>query len=114
LLGDADGAADALNRAVLESDSDSEHAEARYHLGRVLLTAGNDLARAQSELEAAAQADPDDPAIQYYLGAAIRAFFEKESLAKASRAWEKYLDAGAPLGHREEVEAFVAASREVR
>ncbi len=112
LLRDSVGAVDALNRAVVESKG--THAEARYHLGRVLLAAGKDLGRAQSELEAAALAEPDDPAIQFHLGAAIRAFFEKESLAKARAAWKKYLDAGAPLGHREEVEAFVRAGREVR
>jgi hypothetical protein len=112
LLGDLVAAADALNRVVEESRG--AHIEARYHLGRVLLARGTALGRAQDELQAAALAEPDDPAIQYHLGAAIRAYFEKESLAKARAAWQKYLDAGAPLGHREEVEAFVRAGRDVR
>jgi hypothetical protein len=76
----------------------------------VLLAAGKELSRAQGELETAAAAWPGDPAIQYYLGTAIRTFFEKTSLEKARIALGNYLDAGAPIGHREEVEAFLAST----
>ena len=109
LLGDLARAANTLMRAIAASP-DSQHPEASYHLGRVLLEAGKDLSRAQSELEAAADACPDDPAIQYYLGVAIRTFFEKESLEKARTAWRKYRDAGAPLGHLDDVEAFLGSA----
>jgi tetratricopeptide (TPR) repeat protein len=112
LCGDPAAAMAAFKSAIAVAKD--RHPEAHYHLGRVLVETGHDLARAQIELRDAASADPDDPAIKYYLGAAIRGFLEHES-SKISRhaqeLWQGYLDAGAPLGHRDEVEAFLARSR---
>jgi uncharacterized caspase-like protein len=113
LCGDVAAAAAAFERAIA-AVPDGVHAEARYHLGRVLVESGTDMARAQSELDRAALGLPDDPAVKYYLGAAIRGYLERESVQRSRRAqqvWHDYLDAGAPLGHRDEVEAFLARSR---
>jgi tetratricopeptide (TPR) repeat protein len=113
LCGDPAAAIAAFERAIAAAP-DGRHAEARYHLGRVLVDSGTDMARAQSELDRAARLDPDDPTIKYYLGAAIRGYLERESVQRSRHAqelWQGYLDAGAPLGHRDEVEAFLARSR---
>jgi tetratricopeptide (TPR) repeat protein len=113
LCGDPAAAIAAFERAIAAAP-DGRHAEARYHLGRVLVDSGTDMARAQSELDRAAHLDPDDPTVKYYLGAAIRGYLERESVQRSRHAqelWQGYLDAGAPLGHRDEVEAFLARSR---
>jgi tetratricopeptide (TPR) repeat protein len=113
MCGERAAAAAALNRAIAAAPDDP-HAEAHYHLGRVLFENGTDLSRAQVELGLAVKADPDDPAIKYYLGAAIRGFLEGESVhisRRAQQMWQDYLDAGAPLGHRAEVEAYLGSRR---
>lgn len=90
-------------------------AEAHYHLGRSLLEAGReagrDLPGAVSELTKAIEIDPDSMDFHYFLGQAIRAMVEQETLAQAAEAWSKYLDAGAPLGHEEEVRRFLASRK---
>lgn len=106
LMGDLDVAASRLKKAI-DAAVDGKHPEASYHLGRVLVESGQDLPRAHSELDAAAAAYPDDPAVHYYLGLAVRRLYETEGLEKARAAWRKYRDAGAPLGHLDEVEAFL-------
>jgi tetratricopeptide (TPR) repeat protein len=112
LCGDPSAAIAAFKSALAVAKD--RHPEANYNLGRVLVESGTDLALAQSELRHAANADPADPAVKYYLGAAIRGYLERESSKNSRHAqelWQGYLDAGAPLGHRDEVEAFLARSR---
>ena len=106
LLGDLERATQAFKNA-LAATPDQPNPEASYHLGRVLLERDSELVRAQAELEAAAAVRPEDPAVQYYLGAAIRAVLEKQSMERVRVAWTAYLNAGAPLGHEEEIRAFL-------
>lgn len=119
---------DALETAVKQGERGDPELlyEARYHLGRVLTLLalapasssrppGNseqragDLDRAASELRAATKGDPDNAAAHYFLGLAIRTRVEQEQLVEAERAWQTYLDLGAPLGHKDQVQEFIEA-----
>jgi tetratricopeptide (TPR) repeat protein len=81
--------------------------QARYHLGRVLFERKHELGKAVEELRKAKYQNPEDPRVNYYLGQAIRALVERESLAEAANLLQTYLDEGAPLGHEEEVQDFL-------
>jgi hypothetical protein len=105
-LGDYDKSIAQLEAAV-EQHGEQEYPEARYHLGRAFFESGGDLDRAVSELRRAKQHDPDIVPAYYYLGQAIRARIEREALVEAEQALKNYLDKGAPLGHREEVQQFL-------
>lgn len=86
--------------------SQRSYPEAHYWLGRVLYESKRDPARAVSELRLATQQSPDNSAAHYYLGKALRALVEQEILTEAERAFQAYLNAGAPLGQQEEVQEF--------
>jgi hypothetical protein len=47
----------------------------------------------------------------YELGLATEAFVERETLTEASIALQRYLDKGAPLGHRNEVMEFLKSRK---
>lgn len=74
---------------------------------------GADYDAAVSSLQHAATAAPHRPEAHYYLGAAIRARVKRESedLGRALDAFSTYLELGAPLGHREEIDEFLADRR---
>jgi Flp pilus assembly protein TadD len=88
--------------------------QASYHLGRLLYERKQDLGTAVDELRKAQKHDPDDVRISYYLGQAIRSLVEKETLAEASEALQKYIDKGAPLGQMEEVIGFLKSRNSLR
>ena len=79
----------------------------RYHSGRLLYEARQDLGTAVDKLKRAAEIDRSDPRIQYYLGQSLRALVERENLKDAADALQKYLDAGAPVGVEDDVRAFL-------
>jgi tetratricopeptide (TPR) repeat protein len=84
--------------------------QARYHLGRLLYEQKTELGKAVEELRKARDQDPTDARVQYYLGQSIRSLVERENLREAQLALQAYLDKGAPLGHKEEVQQFVVRS----
>ena len=94
------------------STSQRSYPEAHYWLGRVLYESKLDPARAVSELRLATQQSPDNIAAHYYLGKALQALVEQEILTEAERAFQTYLNAGAPLGQQEEVQEFFKSRRE--
>jgi tetratricopeptide (TPR) repeat protein len=104
-LDDYDNSIKALNKAI--DQRGEEYPEAHYHLGRVLYTSKKDLDLAVSELHKAKQYD--SAAVYYYLGQAIRARVaqQSEALGEAQRAFETYVERGAPIGQREEVERLL-------
>jgi tetratricopeptide (TPR) repeat protein len=87
--------------------AEDHYHETRYQLGHVLFESGYDLSRAVSEAQEATQLDPENARAYYYLGQAIRAMVESETLAKAENALQIYLEKGAPLGHEDEVRKFL-------
>lgn len=115
---------------VQQPDETAAYCEARYHLGRILCESAlspyvesravpkgrastGDLDRAVSELREAVKGGYDDAAPYYYLGLAIRTRIEREQLVEAEKAWRTYLDKGASLGHRDEVQAFLESRRTI-
>ena len=94
------GAADEAKRRELLS-------QIRYHSGRLLYEARQDLGTAVDKLKRAAEVDRANPCIQFYLGQSLRALVERENLKDAADALQKYLEAGAPLGVEDEVRAFL-------
>ena len=124
VIGDYDGSVDHLERAISlysnqsvmsrekkrDLDSEDHYLEARYHLGCVLFESKKDFTRAVSELNEAIKLDPEKGNSYYYLGKAILAMIEHETLAKAKNAFKKYLAKGAPLGHEEEVRKEMGTS----
>ncbi len=102
--------------------------EAHYHLGRVMTISASaatapaiaigygqerpgDLDTAISELRDAIRGNPDNAAAYYFLGRAIFTRVEQEQLVEAEKAWETYLELGAPAGHKEEIRQQLAARR---
>ena len=81
--------------------------EISYHLGRLLLAAQTDYGRAVSELRKATRQNPGNARAWYYLGQAIRERIRRETLAEVESAFNTYLAAGAPLGHRSEIVGFL-------
>ena len=102
------------NNATAEGQTPSQRSypEAHYWLGRVLYESKRDPAHAVSELRLATQQSPDNIAAHYYLGKALRALVEQEILTEAERAFQTYLNAGAPLGQQEEVQEFFKSRKE--
>lgn len=100
-----------LERQYADGEIQALLAEAKYHLGRVLFEAELDFDRAVSELEDTVGLDPDNVRAYYYLGQAIRAQIERETLRRAQSVLRTYLARGAPLGHEEDVREFLGARR---
>jgi hypothetical protein len=92
---------------LLDPQAEELQRQARYNLGRVLCERKQELGKAVEELRKAQEQDPDDARVNYYFGQAIRAFVERETLTEASNALQRYLDKGAPLGHRDEISEFL-------
>lgn len=97
-----------------ERERDPLYAEAHYHdaqyqLGRVLFESGRDFGGAMSELKEAISLNPENARAYYYLGQAIRAMVEHETLARAEESLQSYLAKGAPLGHEDEVRKFLGS-----
>lgn len=86
-------------------------ADAHYQLGHVLFESGRDLARSVSELREAVRLNPRNTRAHFYLVQALRSLVERETLVEAEQAFRTYLDQGAPLGHEEEVQAFLESRR---
>ncbi len=99
-------AINALEKAIAQREG--SFAAAHYYLGRTLFESEVDLARAESELRLATKQDPENTAVLYFLGQAIRKRIEQESMIEAESALRTYLERGAPLGNQPEVEAFLA------
>jgi hypothetical protein len=95
------------NELAKDQGAEDRRTEAHYHLGRVLYETGRNLTRAVSELRQATERDPENSRAYFYLGQAIRLLVERETLADAEKALEKYLAYGAPLGHEDEVLKFL-------
>jgi tetratricopeptide (TPR) repeat protein len=94
----------ALETALRQKDQDPD---ACYWLGRTLFESRGDLFSAVSRLREATELAPDNARAMYYLGQAIRLLVDQEMLSEAARALGGYLDAGAPLGDHDAVQAFV-------
>lgn len=114
-LGEYRTSIDALE-AALDLRQGKDYPEAHYHLGRVLLEEGDKekLNKAIDELSQAAKAVDAHPAlvpvlasVYYYLGQAIRSQVERQAYVDAEKAFRSYLDKGAPIGRREEVQQFL-------
>ncbi|MCX6033045.1 MAG: caspase family protein [Chloroflexi bacterium] len=97
-----------LEKAIDQSP-DQYCPEAYYHRGRVHYEANDNLDQAVSDLKQAKLGEPDNPRIHYYFGQAIRARVarENEALRDAQEALKTYLESGAPLGRRDEVQQFL-------
>lgn len=80
-------------------------------LGSVLQKDGKYLARAVSELRLATQQPPEHSPAHFYLGKALRALVEQEILTEAEKAFQNYLEAGAPLGQQEEIQTFLQSRK---
>ena len=106
-------ALDQVSTQTIEGQPTSQRSypEAHYWLGRVLYESKRDPARAVSELRLATQQSPDNSAAHYYLGKALRTLVEQEILTEAERAFQAYLNAGAPLGQQEEVQEFLKSRK---
>ncbi len=101
---------EALKKAIVQQNGNS-YPDAHYYLGRALFESKSDWAQAVSELRQAIEQDPDSAAAYYYLGQAIRMLVERETLVQAEQALQIYLEKGAPLGHEDEVEMFLASRK---
>jgi tetratricopeptide (TPR) repeat protein len=122
-MGEYDESIQALERAIAlfidptimayekEKDPNAQghYHEAHYQLGRVLFENERDFSRAVSELEEATRLDPENARAYYYLGQAIRAMVDRETLAKAEEALQTYLEKRAPLGNEDEVRKFLGS-----
>lgn len=111
--GDIPGAIEALQRAL--DDGGLEDPDVRGYLGRALVEQGDDLDGAVSHLQEAIRlSSPEAPAhMEYYYGRALRERMEnrrRDDLVRLEKAWRNYLNRGAQLGHRSEIEVFLAKS----
>jgi tetratricopeptide (TPR) repeat protein len=110
--GDVERAITALEQAL--SAGGLIDPEVRAYLGRALVEQGDDLDAAVSHLQDAIAlwAPTEPPAhVDYYYGRALRERMEnrrREDSARLGQAWHRYLQHGAPLGHRSEIEEFFA------
>jgi tetratricopeptide (TPR) repeat protein len=84
-------------------------AEARYHLGRVLyeFKGDDELDRAIYELKTASSQDPKLAGAFFFLGRALRDAARRVLPELSAKAFQAYLDAGAPLGHEEKVRGWM-------
>jgi tetratricopeptide (TPR) repeat protein len=125
-LGDYERALPLLERAValytdptiyereLERDqlnAEFHHHDAHYQLGRVLFVSQRDFGGAVSQLREAVRLNPENARAYYYLGQAIRAMVEHETLTRAEEALQSYLAKGAPLGQEDAVREFLGSRR---
>ena len=118
--GDVDAAVtrleDAISRLersdVRENDREARLADARYLLGKTLHEARRDLPVAIGALEKARRHAPDDPHILFHLGRSMIAMIEHEKRAEAEGYLRQYLELGAPLGHEEEIGAYLRSRSE--
>lgn len=94
-------------KATDQLKAEQNSADVHYWLGRVLYETSCDPARAVSELRLAIQHNPANAAAHYYLGQALRSLMNQELMTEAERAFDIYLQFGAPLGHRKELQAFL-------
>ncbi len=70
-------------------------------------SSGPSWARIVALLRRAIEADPGNAAAQYYLGKALLGFVEAVNQNDVIDAYSAYLEAGATVGNREEVEKFI-------
>lgn len=110
LLGNYNKATTSLEAAI-DQHPGEVYPAANYYLGRTLVEQEKDLGRAVELLRLASQHEPDNIAVYYYLGQALRMLVEQEILGEAEQALQTYLDQGAPLDHRAEVYAFLEKRR---
>lgn len=112
LLGNHDAAIDLLRRAT-SLCGESCHPSASYHLGRILVEQRRhrSIGLAETELKRVVENDATDSAACYYLGRAIQAVIEGETLSQVETYWQRYLNLGAPLGCVDEVRTFLLARR---
>jgi predicted Zn-dependent protease len=94
---------------VDETERDLLLRQVYYHTGRLLYEAKEELGTAVDKLKRAAEEADDDPRLQYYLGQSLRTLVERENLKEAAEALRRYLEAGAPLGHEDEVREFLSS-----
>jgi tetratricopeptide (TPR) repeat protein len=108
VLGNYKLSLDALKAAEESARGDSEPLLPliKYHHGRVSFLNG-DLDRAMSDLRSVIKDQPESASARYYLGSAIREQVTRDLLQEARNEFDKYLSAGAPLGHRDEVQRFL-------
>lgn len=114
VMGIALGASGQLKQAILELEKairqrEDKFPEASYHLGRIRYEANEDFFSAISDLHKAKEAN--FYAAYYYLAQAKRALIGRVTDNEIERLYRKYLDNGAPIGHREEVQAFLDMAR---
>lgn len=107
--GDIAQAKEELERA-LDSDG-SRDPDIRGYLGRALVEQGDDLDAAVWHLQEAIELYASAPPAyaSYFYGRGLRERMEnrrREDSERLQRAWQRYLQQGAPLGHRSEVEDF--------
>jgi uncharacterized caspase-like protein len=105
-LGDFERSVAALKLAI-DQGGDEPDPEASFQLGRVLFQWNRNLDKAIDLLRTAVEKLPDHAAAFYYLAQAIRARIEQETLVDVANAFRRYLDPGAPLGHRADIEGFL-------
>lgn len=112
LLGNHDAAIDLLRRATALC-GEACHPSASYHLGRILVEQRRhrSIGLAETELKRVVENDATDSAACYYLGRAIQAVIEGQTLSQIETYWQRYLNLGAPLGCVEEVRTFLLARR---
>jgi uncharacterized caspase-like protein len=106
-LGEHEQSVAALERAL---QGGREHPEVQRYLGRELQACGK-FEASVSVLKEAARREPECAAGHYYLGRAIHALIEQENEVAATKAFQTYLERGAPLGREEEVEQLLARWR---
>lgn len=110
-LDDYDKSIKALENAIGQK-GDQSYPEAHYYLGRVLFESENpDIDRAVSELRQATKDDPNIIPAHYFLGKVIRASIKRNALVEAEQAFRTYLDRGAPLGKRDEVQQLISSGK---
>lgn len=104
-LGEFKESRDALEKAIEESGK-NPIPEAHCYLGRVLYEL-NELDPAVSELREALKIEPQNITANYFFGHAVRKRTEQQTLVEAAKAFELYLNSGAPLGNRDEIQAIL-------
>jgi tetratricopeptide (TPR) repeat protein len=108
-IGDTDAAIHFLERASL-NENVAIRTHAQLALGRVLYESKTDIGRAVDALRRAARGDPNNAVCWFYLGQAMRRLATQNLTTEASVALRRYIDAGAPLGHVEEIEEFLSST----
>ena len=105
-----------LNKAIAAGSAD-----AFYPLGKIYLAQSQD-ARDQNtrwnaavnNLREATQVDAQNAGAWLHLGKALMGLVKEESLTQVSIAFEHYLEAGAPLGQTDQINAFLTSQDPLR